>query len=150
MARLLIVHHTPSPPTRALLEAAIEGTREPELAEVEVVTRAALATTAVDVLQADAYLLATPANFGYMSGALKHAFDTFYYPVLGETEGRPFGFWVHGNDSTEGAVRAITSLTSGLGWQPVAKPLEIHGAPDQASRAAVRELASTVAAALVM
>jgi NADPH-dependent FMN reductase len=149
MARLLIVHHTPSPPMRALLEAALAGTREPELAGVEVITRPALTTGAADVLAADGYLLATPANFGYMSGALKHAFDTFYYPVLGETTGRPFGFWVHGNDDTAGAVRAISAITSGLGWTPAAAPLSLTGAPDRAALAAVRDLASTVTVALL-
>jgi NAD(P)H-dependent FMN reductase len=149
MPRLLVIHHTPSPPVRALLEAALAGTREPELAAVDVVTRPALTVSAVDVLQADGYLLGTPANFGYMSGALKHAFDTFYYPVLGETLGRPFGFWVHGNDDTAGAIRAITALTGGLGWAPVAKGLSILGAPDKAALTAVQELASTVAVTLL-
>jgi multimeric flavodoxin WrbA len=147
--RLLIVHHTPSPPTRALLEEVMAGAGEPELAEVEVVIRPALVTTAVDILEADGYLLGTPANFGYMSGALKHMFDQIYYPCLGATDGRPFGFWVHGNDDTAGAVRAITALTSGLGWRAVAAPLAITGAPDTASRSACRELGSTVAANLL-
>jgi len=146
---LLLIHHTPSPPTRALVEAALAGTQEPELAAVDVVTRPALTVTAVDVLQADGYLLGTPANFGYMSGALKHAFDTFYYPVLGETTGRPFGLWVHGNDDTTGAIRAVTALTGGLGWVPVARPLTVTGAPDAAALTAVRDLASTVAVTLL-
>jgi multimeric flavodoxin WrbA len=149
MPRLLIAHHTPSPPTRALLEEVIAGTGEPELAEVEVIVKPALITTAVDILKADGYLLGTPANFGYMSGALKHMFDQIYYPCLDATADRPLGIWVHGNDDTTGAIRAIRTLTTGLGWQLVAAPVEITGAPDRSSRAACRELGATVAAHLL-
>jgi multimeric flavodoxin WrbA len=49
------------------------------------VARPALSATALDVLQADGYILGTPANLGYMSGALKHFFDQIYYPCLDET-----------------------------------------------------------------
>lgn len=42
MNRLWVVHHAPSPATQAVLEAVLDGARDPELAEVEVVTRAAL------------------------------------------------------------------------------------------------------------
>jgi NAD(P)H-dependent FMN reductase len=149
MTRLLIAHHTPSPPTRALLEAVVAGLDQPELTDVDVVVKPALVTTAVDVLEADGYLLGTPANFGYMSGALKHMFDQVYYPCLGATTGRPFGLWVHGNDDTTGAVRAVTALTTGLGWRTVAAPVSVTGAPTRETLAGCAELAATVAATLL-
>src|SRR5262252_3897659 len=107
MSTLLIVHHTPSPATHTLLESVRAGAAEPSIEGVEVVVRAALAATTVDVLEADGYLLGTPANLGYMSGALKHFFDQIYYPCLDATAGRPFGCWVHGNDDTAGAIKAV-------------------------------------------
>src|ERR687894_1471189 len=107
VSRLLIVHHTPSPAMQAMFEAAVSGAATPEIEGVEVVRRAALSTTAVDVLEADGYLLGTPANLGYMSGALKHFFDTVYYPCLDASAGRPWGLYVHGNDDADGAVRAV-------------------------------------------
>jgi multimeric flavodoxin WrbA len=147
--RLLVVHHTPSPATRSLLEEALAGARLPELADVEVVVRPALGATVVDVLQADGYLLGTPANFGYMSGALKHFFDTVYYPCLDATAGRPYGLWVHGNDDAAGAIRAVRAIAGGLGWTPVAQPLQVTGPVDAGVRLACRELGATVAATLL-
>lgn len=70
--RLLVVHHTPSPGTRELLEAVLAGTRDPDIAGVDVEIRPALVATIPDMLDADGYLFGTTANFGYMSGALKH------------------------------------------------------------------------------
>jgi multimeric flavodoxin WrbA len=72
VSTLLIVHHSPSPATHALLDAAVRGASDPEITGVRVVRRAALAATASDVLAADGVLLGTTANIGYMSGALKH------------------------------------------------------------------------------
>ena len=145
MPRLLIVHHTASPTLHSLFEAVMEGAGDPALAEVEVVGRAALAATAVDVMEADGYLLGTPANIGYISGALKHYFDTVYYPCLEATQGRPFAAYVHGNLDSAGAVRAIESITTGLQWRAVGPVLTLTGAPDRAARDAVYELAATLA-----
>jgi multimeric flavodoxin WrbA len=72
VSRLLVVHHTPSPATRELLDAVLAGAHDPEITGVDVVVRPALAATVSDMLDADGYLFGTPANFGYMSGALKH------------------------------------------------------------------------------
>jgi multimeric flavodoxin WrbA len=145
---LLIVHHTPSPGMQGMLEAVVAGATDPEIVGVDVVRRAALAATVPDVLGADGFLLGTPANIGYMSGALKHFFDTVYYPCLDATRGRPFGFWVHGNQGLEGAVRAIESITTGLGWTAAAKPVTVLGEPGTAELAACWELGATLAATL--
>ncbi|MES5819939.1 NAD(P)H-dependent oxidoreductase [Streptomyces sp. RG80] len=149
MATLLIVHHTPSPNCQAMLEAVVSGATAPEIENVQVVRRAALSATASDVLAADGYLLGTPANLGYMSGALKHFFDQVYYPCLDETRGRPFGYYVHGGNDVTGAVRGIESITTGLGWSPAANPVTVTGEPDKAATEACWELGATLAAGLM-
>ena len=149
MPRLLIVHHTPSPTLAEMLDAVVEGATHDAIEGVEVVTRPALTAPEVDVLEADGYVLGTPANIGYMSGALKHFFDRVYYPVLDAAEGRPVGFYVHGGSDTAGAVRAIETVLTGLGWRTVAAPVTVTGSLTADDRAALVELGGTVAATLV-
>ncbi len=149
MKRLLVVHHTPSPATAELLDAVLRGAQDPEITGVEVVRRAALAATASDLLAADAIVLGTPANIGYMSGALKHFFDTVYYPCADDTRGLPFGLYVHGNLGTEGAVRAVETITGGLGWRQAAAHVEVVGTPTRDDLDACTELGGTVAATLL-
>lgn len=149
MARLLIVHHTPSPSTQALFEAVVAGATHPDIEGVEVVRRAALAATVPDVLEADGYLLGTPANLGSMSGALKHFFDTIYYPCLDATRGRSFGYWIHGNSDTSGTERQLLAITTGLSWTKKANPVISTGEPDKATLEACTELGATLAASLM-
>ena len=115
---------------------------------VDLCLRPALSAGAADVLDCDGILLGTPANIGYMSGALKHFFDTVYYPCLDATVGRPYGVYVHGNDDTAGALTAIDRITGALKWKRVAAPLSLIGAPGREDLDAVRELAATVAVSL--
>ena len=133
-----------------MFEAVRDGASDDAIEGVEVVTRAALAATATDVLDADAYLLGTPANIGYMSGALKHFFDTVYYPVVDETAQRPYAAFVHGNSDTVGAVRAIETIATGLSWTKAHDPVEVVGDPSNDDLAACYELGGTVAARLVL
>ena len=149
MACLLVVHHTPSPSMDAMLRAVLDGARAPEIEGVEVVSRAALAATVPDVLAADGYLLGTPANLGYMSGALKHFFDTIYYPCLAETRGRPFGVYLHGDDDVDGAQRAIERIATGLDWRLAQPPLRVTGKPTAADLGGCWELGAALAAGLV-
>lgn len=146
MRTLLVVHHTTSPATQELLEAALAGAAADGIDGVGVVVRPALGATLSDVLGADGFLLGTPANIGYMSGALKAFFDTVYYPALTAKVGAPYAAYVHGNNDTAGAVRAIESIASGMGWQRVHDPVTVVGPVDKAAREAVWELAATLAA----
>lgn len=146
---LLIVHHTPSPNCQAMLEAVLAGAGAPEIEGVRVVRRAALSATATDVLDADGYLLGTPANLGYLSGALKHFFDQVYYPCLDATRGRPFGYYVHGGSDVTGALRAMETITTGLGWRRAAEPVTVTGEPDRAAVERCWELGATLAAGLM-
>lgn len=148
-ATLLIVHHTPSPTMRELLEAVLAGARDPDIAGVDVEVRPALAATLPDMLAADGYLFGTTANFGYMSGALKHFFDTVYYPSLDHVAGRPYGLWVHGNNDTLGAVNAVAKLATGLNLEMAAAVLQVAGSVDAAVRERAYELGGTLAATLM-
>ncbi|MCZ2816064.1 flavodoxin family protein [Modestobacter sp. VKM Ac-2984] len=146
MPRLLVVHHTPSPALQAVLTAVREGVALVE--DVELTVRPALSAGAAGVLAADGVLLGTPANIGYMSGALKHFFDTVFYPCLDATAGLPYGVYVHGNDDTAGALTSVQRITGALGWRQVAAPLSLTGAPGAEDLEACRELAATIAVGL--
>ena len=150
MKRLLVVHHTTSPGLHELFSAVMAGAGDDAIEGVEVVSRAALAATATDVLEADGYVLGTPANIGYMSGALKHFFDQIYYPCLEQTARRPYGLYVHGNNDVGGAVRAVESIATGLHWRRVRQPVTVIGGIDQAAQDACWELGASVAAGLTM
>jgi multimeric flavodoxin WrbA len=149
LPRLLVVHHTPSPALQAMLEAVAAGARDPELTGIDVTLVPALAAGVPDVLAADGFVLGTPANIGYMSGALKHFFDQIYYPCLLAKPGAPYGLYVHGDSDTTGAVRAVTSIAAGLGWTEVVKPVLVTGPAGKDAERECYELGATVAANLI-
>lgn len=146
---LLVIHHTVSPALEALLEAVLAGARTDGIEGVAVVAKAALATTASDVLAADAYVLGTPANMGYMSGALKHVFDQVYYPCRLDTRGRGYGLYVHGNLDVEGAIRSVSSLATGMGWERRHDDVPVRDTPSADDLEACLDLGGTLAAGLM-
>lgn len=160
MPRLLLVHHAPTDTVRALAEAVEAGARDDAIEGVEVVVRAALEARAADVLEADGYLLGTTANFGYMSGALKHFFDTIFLEAggalsddgsAGASPGgkKPYGLWVHGRYDTTGAVCSVQSILQALPWTQAADVLEVLGDVGEAEREAAYDLGGTLAALLM-
>jgi len=158
MARLLVVHHSPSASTATLTARVLAGARDDAIEGVEVVAVPALEATAEDVLAADGVLLGTSANFGYMSGALKHFFDTTFLEIGGALDAGggagtapagtrlPYGLWVHGRYDTTGAVRSVQALAQALPWRQAAPVLEVLGDVDDDARAAAYELGATLAA----
>lgn len=146
---LLLVHHTVSPACEAMLEAVLAGTRADGISGVDVQVRPALSASAVDVLAGDAFLLGTPANIGYMSGALKHFFDQVYYPCRAATVGSNYGMFVHGNSGLDGAIRSIESVAKGMGWLSAAAPVEVRGEPTADDLDRCWNLGATLAAGLM-
>jgi multimeric flavodoxin WrbA len=145
-----------------LTDAVLAGARDPRIEGVDVVVRPALEATAADVLAADGYVLGSAANFGYMSGALKHFFDTTFLRVggslnehgaasesAGATSKRPFGLYVHGRYDTTGAVRSVLSITGALGWRQSAAVHDVLGDVGKAAVQTAYELGATISALLM-
>jgi NAD(P)H-dependent FMN reductase len=143
---------------QALTDRVVAGAGDEAIEGVEVVVRPALEARAADVLAADGVVLGTTANFGYMSGALKHFFDTIFLESGGALSDdgsaasgggggkKPFGLYVHGRYDTAGAVRSVESIVGALPWRQAAPVLEVLGEPSDAQLAAAYELGATVAA----
>ena len=162
MPRLLVVHHSPTPTVQRLTDAVLAGARDEAVAGVDVHVRNALDAQADDVLAADGFLLGTTANFGYMSGALKHFFDTIFLEAggaladdgsasgtAGSEAKRPYGLYVHGRYDVTGAVRSVQSIVGALHWRQAASVVEVLGEPDDERLEAAYELGGTLAALLL-
>jgi hypothetical protein len=130
--------------------AVLEGANDPSIEEVDVVVRPALTAAAVEALAADGYLLGGPVNLGYLAGALKHFFDQIYYPCIESTRGRPWGVWLHANNDATGALKALDTITTGLGWRRAQAPLVVVGEPGPKDLEAARELGAAMAAGLAL
>ena len=151
----------PDPVDAELVAALVAGAGDPEIEGVEVVVRPALEATADDVLAADGYLLATPANFGYMSGALKHFFDSTFLAVGGSLsddgsagdsrevrrDGRS-GCSCTAATTPPGRSGRCMSIVGALGWRQSAEVLEVMGDVEDTDRDAAYELGATLAALL--
>ena len=87
---VLVMYASQSGRTARLAQAATDGARQAEPG-ARVWLRPALEARVEDLLAADALLLATPENFGYMAGALKDFFDRTYYPAQGRCQGLAAG-----------------------------------------------------------
>jgi hypothetical protein len=145
---LLVIAHAPSPNTRRLLEAVLRGARHPDIESVSVRQLLPLQAGPEDVLAADALILGTPENLGYMSGALKDFFDRIYYPCLERTQGRPYALYVRAGHDGTGTRRAVETITTGLRWRPVREPLILRGEFQEGFLGPCEELGTWMAAAL--
>ena len=110
---LLMVAHCPSDNTRKLWNAVSEGVNNLGLHNIIFKALSPFETSAQDVLNADAIILGTPENLGYMSGALKDFFDRCYYPVLGEIEGRPYAAMICAGSDGQNAKMQLERIATG-------------------------------------
>ena len=131
-----------------MADAVIRGATHADINGVDVRVKTALDADAEDLLWADGFILGTPENFGYMSGAMKYFLDRVYYACEGKLNGRPWALFVRaGNDGT-GAISSVRRILTGLAVKEVQEPLLIKGDFDEAGLADCEDLGLTIAAGL--
>lgn len=146
--KLLIVGHVPSENTRTLRDAVERGARHPDVEGVEVTALSPFDAGPDEVRSADAIVLGTTENLGYMSGALKDFFDRTYYAVLEEKQGLPFGLYVRAGHDGTGTCRAIDTIITGLRWRQVHDTVLCRGEYQEAFVDQCEELGTHMAAGL--
>lgn len=148
MKQLLIVAHVPSDNTRALRDAVERGASSDDIDGVEVRALTPFEAGPDDVRAADAVVLGTTENLGYMSGALKDFFDRTYYAVLEEKQGLPYALYIRAGHDGTGTRRGVETIITGLRWRAVQEPLICRGAYDPAFVEQCEELGLAMAAGL--
>ena len=127
MKHLLIVFHSKTGNTEALADAAARGAASDEVNDVEARMLRAAEAGPTDLLWADALLLGTPENFGYLSGALKDFLDRTFYEVEGKLSPLPYAMFVSAGNDGSGAVRAMERIANGYPFIAVQQALIIRG-----------------------
>ena len=145
---LLVVYHSQSGSTSRMAEAVIRGATSPDVSGVEVRVKSALDAVSADLLWADAFILGTPENFGYMSGAMKYFLDRVYYDCEGKVGGRPYALFVRAGNDGSGAITSLRRILSGLSVREVQEPILIAGPFDEDRLRDCETLGLTIAAGL--
>jgi NAD(P)H-dependent FMN reductase len=147
---LAVVHHSRGGSTGALAQAAVAGAGAVTgtSAGVDLRVRPAFEAGPDDVRWADALLLATPAHFGYMSGALKDFFERIYNPCRDASAGLPYAVIVKGDTDVDGAVASVQKIATGLAWNLVLPPFTVVGTVSTEDLEGASELGATLAAGL--
>lgn len=145
---LLIVAHAPSENTKRLLAAVEEGAETDDTISVKATALSPFDAGPEQILAANAIILGTTENLGYMSGALKDFFDRSYYPVLEKTQGMPYCLYIRAGHDGTGTRRGVETITTGLRWRAVQEPVILRGEWDEAFVGQCRELGAAMAAGL--
>ena len=148
MKNLLVVYHSQSGATKKMANAVLSGAKSCDQKNISMKVKDPITATSSDVLWADAVILGTPTNFGYMSGALKYFFDNIYYDCIDRKRGLCYALFIKGDTDTTGALTGVDKITSGLGWKLMVEPLIVTGELSSASVSACEELGLTVATGL--
>ncbi len=145
---LLIVYHSQSGSTTKMAEAVIEGANDKDIDGVDVRVREALEASSEDLRWCDGFILGTPENFGYMSGAMKTFLDRTYYDCEDQMTGKPFAMFIRAGNDGSGAVTSLRRILTGLRVREVQEPVMIIGEFDESRLEDCRELGLTLAAGL--
>lgn len=148
MKHLLIVFHSQTGRTARLARAVARGAADPNIDGVAIQSLRASDAGPADLLWADAVLLGTPENFGYMSGAIKDFFDRTFYAVAGQAESLPYAVFVSAGNDGSGALGSLQRIASGYPFREVQPAVIVKGNPSDEDIQRCEELGASVAAGL--
>ena len=131
-----------------MAQAVFEGANSEDIEEVEVRMLGAFDAGVDDLLWADALILGTPENFGYMSGGMKDFLDRTFYPCEGKLEGMPYAIFISAGNDGAGAISSIQRIANGYAFRQAQEPVVARGelSPEDLKRCL--ELGMTLAAGL--
>lgn len=146
MKHLLIVYHTQTGNTLQLARAALAAART----EPDTDTRLLHAPAAglEDLLWCDGLIVATPENFGYMSGMIKDFFDRTYYPAEPHQLNRAYALLISAGNDGRGAVRECERILGGYPMRKVLEPVIARNGIAAADLEAAAELGLSFATGL--
>lgn len=144
--RIHIVWHSKTGNTAALVNALYDGISYSNAVNCRLID--ALNPSIEALTDADFVVFATPENFGYMSGGLKHFFDETYYEVEDLQLALPYFVVISaGNDGT-GAAREIHRIMAGYGFKKVVDDQIVKGTPSSNDLEAITKLGIALAEGL--
>jgi multimeric flavodoxin WrbA len=120
---LLVVWHSFTGATAAMVDALVQGASASTGDAVQVIALRAADAGADDVLAADAVVFATPETLASMSGAMKDFFDRSYYPMLGRCEGKPYALLVCAGSDGQPTIAQLRRVALGLRLKEVTEPV---------------------------
>lgn len=133
-----------------MAEAVLRGATSEDVDGVETRMLRAGEAGPDDLLWADAVILGTPENFGYMSGAMKDFLDRTYYPCEGRVESLPYAIFISAGNDGSGALASLQRIARGYPLRPVQEPIIARGETTDAVLASCEELGMAMAAGLEM
>lgn len=131
-----------------MADAVLSGARDEPGVETRMIR--ALEAGLEDLLWAEALILGTPENFGYMSGALKDFFDRTFYPAQGKVDHLPYAVFIKCGNDGSGALFNIERIAKGYPLRKVADAIVHPGDLDETVLARCTELGQTLAAGLAL
>lgn len=125
MRTLLIVWHSRTGAAKQVAIAAAQGAKsiaaELELSDkFKLTLKFANQVTYQDLIDADAYLFVCPENLAALSGAMKEFFDSNYYQVLNQLNGRPYAAIITAGSDGLGAQKQLERICQGWRLERIA------------------------------
>lgn len=147
MPKVLIVFHSQSGTTAALMAAVREGAL---LEGAEVRMMPALEASVDDLIWCDGVIFGSPENLGYLSGGLKNFFDRTFYPAQPLALNLPYAVVISAGNDGSNAVKQLQRIAVGYPMRCVSEPLIAVGEARVSTIERCRELGQGFSAGLAM